>query len=387
MQTIITPGSITVVIDGEPRIVTTSDKLFYAIKDAVQRKADESEILELLNPQALIAKYSGGRVEVSDGKVYLDGEETHAFVSTRILDMIADGFDPEPLTNFLVKIKNNPSYRTRRDLYQFLEYGGLALFADGDFTAYKYIREDYTDCFTGKFRHDVGAILEMPRSDCDDDPTITCSAGLHFCSFSYLPSYSQGRRVVQLKINPADVVAIPVDYNNTKGRACRYQVFKELERKECETDTLRRSVVGQEAKKSYRVSSIELDFWSQAVDLDTPDSETVLRLSAEGLTLCELPDSYYGDDVKLGEDGYIVVENGVNQAVLSEPKDYNRFDPSLVSTEVCPSGSLVLTYAEWAIASIDKGTGALTLYGFIDNEEVPFPVDEEGKIQINYSAW
>jgi hypothetical protein len=30
-----------------------------------------------------------------------------------------------------------------------------------------------------------------------------------------------------LKINPRDVVAIPADYNNTKGRCCRYEVIGE----------------------------------------------------------------------------------------------------------------------------------------------------------------
>jgi hypothetical protein len=30
-----------------------------------------------------------------------------------------------------------------------------------------------------------------------------------------------------VKINPKDVVAIPADYNNTKGRTCRYEVVAE----------------------------------------------------------------------------------------------------------------------------------------------------------------
>jgi hypothetical protein len=30
-----------------------------------------------------------------------------------------------------------------------------------------------------------------------------------------------------LKINPKDVVSIPADYNNTKGRCCRYEVVAE----------------------------------------------------------------------------------------------------------------------------------------------------------------
>ena len=31
-----------------------------------------------------------------------------------------------------------------------------------------------------------------------------------------------------LKINPADVVSIPTDYNDAKGRACRYEVIDEI---------------------------------------------------------------------------------------------------------------------------------------------------------------
>jgi hypothetical protein len=30
-----------------------------------------------------------------------------------------------------------------------------------------------------------------------------------------------------VKINPKDVVAIPADYNNTKGRTCKYEVVAE----------------------------------------------------------------------------------------------------------------------------------------------------------------
>ena len=42
-----------------------------------------------------------------------------------------------------------------------------------------------------------------------------------------------------LKINPKDVVAIPADYNNTKGRACTYEVVAEYTedwRKRAETE-------------------------------------------------------------------------------------------------------------------------------------------------------
>jgi hypothetical protein len=37
-----------------------------------------------------------------------------------------------------------------------------------------------------------------------------------------------GDRTVIVKINPADVVSIPSDYNDAKGRACRYEVVGEV---------------------------------------------------------------------------------------------------------------------------------------------------------------
>jgi hypothetical protein len=37
-----------------------------------------------------------------------------------------------------------------------------------------------------------------------------------------------GARTVIVKINPRDVVSIPTDYDNSKGRACRYEVIGEI---------------------------------------------------------------------------------------------------------------------------------------------------------------
>jgi hypothetical protein len=76
----------------------------------------------------------------------------------------------------------------------------------------------------------IGKIVEMERNEVDDNKDQTCSTGLHFCSQDYLPHFGNGydSRVVILKINPADVVSIPSDYNNAKGRACKYEVVGEI---------------------------------------------------------------------------------------------------------------------------------------------------------------
>ena len=96
--------------------------------------------------------------------------------------------------------------------------------------AYKAVRSDFKDIHSGTFDNSVGQTVSMPRNAVDDDKNRTCSAGLHFCSFEYLPHFAHANgHVVLVKINPRDVVAIPADYNDTKGRTCRYEVTGEYE--------------------------------------------------------------------------------------------------------------------------------------------------------------
>ena len=123
----------------------------------------------------------------------------------------------------------NPSKRAVDELYGFLEKNSLPITPDGHFLAYKKVRQNYFDCHTGKMDNSVGKIVEMERNEVDDNKDQTCSTGLHFCSQEYLPHFGGGdSRVVIVKINPRDVVSIPVDYNNAKGRACRYEVIGEV---------------------------------------------------------------------------------------------------------------------------------------------------------------
>ena len=70
----------------------------------------------------------------------------------------------------------------------------------------------------------------MPRNFVNDNKEETCSTGLHFCSREYAEGFfgNSGDRMMVIKINPRDVVSIPVDYNNTKGRCSRYEVVGEL---------------------------------------------------------------------------------------------------------------------------------------------------------------
>jgi hypothetical protein len=108
-----------------------------------------------------------------------------------------------------------------------LEKNNLPITSDGHFLAYKKVRKDFKDCHTGTMDNSVGKIVEMERHEVDDNANNTCSNGLHFCSKEYLNHFG-GERTVIVKINPADVVSIPTDYDFSKGRACRYEVIGEL---------------------------------------------------------------------------------------------------------------------------------------------------------------
>lgn len=128
---------------------------------------------------------------------------------------------------FLENLKSNPSEQSIQQVLDFLSANELPLTDDGCFYAYKYVRGDYKDCHTGTFDNSVGQIVKMDRNEVNPNKYDTCSTGLHFCSKDYLRSF-HGEHLMCLKVNPRDVVCIPEDYNNSKGRCCQYQVVGEV---------------------------------------------------------------------------------------------------------------------------------------------------------------
>jgi len=218
---------ITVMMNGATHTINADHPHYNAIRDAVRIK-DHVEAERLINIKRAVETYAGDRVRVVGNQVFYGDMEVKGSVVNRILAMISEGFDADPMVRFLENLMANPSKRAVDELYGFLEATKLPITEDGCFLAYKKVNDNYRDFYTGKMDNSVGQILEMPRNQVDDDKDQTCSHGLHFCSLSYLPHYHGGAgRVLIVKINPADVVSIPSDYNNAKGRACRYEVVDE----------------------------------------------------------------------------------------------------------------------------------------------------------------
>lgn len=224
---IIQGGNIVVVIGNQTHTVSKTHLTYQKVLDAIKAN-DWDTVKEVIEPKKVILQYGKGNVTVKDGGLYWKGEAFSNYLSTKMIEMLEMGISIEPLANFMENVMKNPSKRAVDELYPFLEKGGMPITPDGYFLAYKKIRANYTDVHSGKMDNSVGKVVEMERNQVDDNKDRTCSAGLHFCSRSYLGHFG-GERIVILKINPADVVSIPSDYNDAKGRACRYEVIGELE--------------------------------------------------------------------------------------------------------------------------------------------------------------
>jgi hypothetical protein len=202
--------------------------MYQRVVDAIKAN-DWVTVDNIIDPKKVVIDYGNGNISVQGDKLYWKGEEFHNSLSTRMIRMLQDGFDIKPMVAFMENLMTNPSKRAVTELYGFLEKNNLPITPDGSFLAYKKIRQDYTDCHTGKMNNSVGQVVEMERNKVDDDQNQTCSTGLHFCSRDYLNHFG-GERIVIVKINPRDVVSIPNDYNDSKGRACRYEVVDEIDK-------------------------------------------------------------------------------------------------------------------------------------------------------------
>lgn len=224
---IVQGNNIVVVIGNKSYTISKNTHIAYAkILDAIKAQ-DWDAVHDLIEPKKVILSYGAGNISIQGEEVCYKGTVMHNSLTRRLVSMFQEGFPVEPMVAFMDNLMQNPSARAVKELYGFLEKNQLPLTPDGCFLAYKNVDADYLDCYTHKMDNSVGAVVEMERNQVNDDQNETCSHGLHFCSASYLPHYP-GQHTMIVKVNPRDVVAIPTDYNDAKGRACRYEIVGEL---------------------------------------------------------------------------------------------------------------------------------------------------------------
>jgi hypothetical protein len=220
---ILTDRSLTIVLNDEPKTITSENPVWNDAITAI-REGRFDDLTEILDKSKAIARFSHGKIEVRDGLVTYAGEEIHNIVVDRILNFIKNGLPYEPLVKFLDKLMQNPSRRAVNELYKFLEHKKMPLTPDGDFLAYKSVRADFTDWYSGQHDFSIGQVREMARNQVCDNADVGCSAGYHAGSEEYAKGFNGGGNLVIVKINPADVVSVPTDCECQKLRASRLEV-------------------------------------------------------------------------------------------------------------------------------------------------------------------
>ena len=250
---IIQGDNIIVVLDNKSHSFSKTHIAYDRLKSAIKDN-DWQLVRDFIDPKKVIVDYGNKNISIQGDKFFWKDIEMHNTLTNQLIRMFQQGFSVEPLVNFMENLMSNPSKRAVDELYGFLEKGKLPITPDGYFLAYKKVNASYLDVHSGTVPNkladaftkeeldtmpiqcgnsvtvsvvDDTTVIEMARNFVDDDKNRTCSAGLHFASEDYLANFV-GERIMILKINPRDVVAIPADYNSSKGRTCRYEVVGEV---------------------------------------------------------------------------------------------------------------------------------------------------------------
>lgn len=263
----LTDKGLSLIVDGEPTTLASTHLNFQKILTCLKLK-DYDAIPKLLDVAKAIVDHSKGLVTITNGIVFYAGTAMHNALTDRMLKMVGLGVDIKHMALFLDNLMKNPSYRSVEQLYNFMEACDMPITEDGCLLAYRSVNNDYWDTHTGKtslslppdkvnnvsgviwdstgkvcngvfverffVRNGVKTLLtdegtcvvSMERNLVDDNPDQTCSKGLHVCSQKY---GMYGKRLLLVKVNPADVVSVPKDYNQAKMRVCRYEVVKDVQ--------------------------------------------------------------------------------------------------------------------------------------------------------------
>lgn len=234
VASLVTASGILIFMNGKNLTVGRDHPNFAKIQTALKNK-DYASIPALADVVTSVRKWlnAGKDFELVGDLVTLNGVPFSSIITNKVLNMINAGASADGLFNFLRKVRSNPSKTAQDELLLFCEANGFMIHEDGDILAYKSVRGNYMDIHSGKFRNAVGDTVVMNRNQVDDRRDVTCSTGLHFAAFDYASTWAGSidgvnRRLMVMKINPADVVSIPNDYKNQKGRCSKYKVIAEI---------------------------------------------------------------------------------------------------------------------------------------------------------------
>lgn len=231
---------VTVVVDGIPYSAANDHPNF---KEIIRRSAEgDTSVVDLFDVSIRVAKKFeelSERVSVRDGRVYFDGEEIDTVLTRQIVNFLdADVEDFKPLVLFWEKLAQNPNPHSQEQLYTWLNAHDFTITPEGDLLGYKGVKKLSDGKYesvkhgraivngqehNGAIPNNIGDEVRMPRGDVEFNPSVGCSTGLHVGTWEYASGWANGA-VLEVRVNPRDVVSVPTDCNGQKLRTCRYIV-------------------------------------------------------------------------------------------------------------------------------------------------------------------
>lgn len=182
------------------------------------------------------------RVTFDGYNIRFDGDVHTGPIANHLVRCLEAGVQNyEPVVKFWEKVAQNPDDRSREQLFTWLQSHDFTITEDGDILGYKgvaVVRGDHGYAsissgtafvdgkeYNGQIPNPIGAVVTMPRSEVKNDPNAPCHKGLHVGDWSYASDFGRGA-VLEVHVNPRDVVSIPRDASYRKMRCCRYKVVK-----------------------------------------------------------------------------------------------------------------------------------------------------------------
>jgi hypothetical protein len=271
----LTGQNLCIFIDGRSFTMPRSDENFRKVLEAAEND-DVDTVLRYMDAKRTISVETEGRIAFDGQHLTFEGETIHNVITERLHYLWSNGLPYKSLLRFMDRLMDNPSRRAVQELYRFLEACELPITSDGYFLAYKRVRDNFTDIHSGKFDNSVGATPSVRRNEVDEDSHRTCSYGLHVCSAAYLPYFGcgPGNRIVVVKVDPADVVAVPHDYNNSKMRVCAYEVIQDVTDKFGGSDSVLPSNFTSNTEWDEDWDDDDLDDDDPIEDIDSTDEST-----------------------------------------------------------------------------------------------------------------
>lgn len=314
--------SFTVFINNQQYSANTSHPKYGELLQTIKDN-DATRFLEIFDfkPESLINKNG---FSMKDNQVYWNGELLHNNISTRIIAMVNEGFETDSMVKFLENLMQNPSRQSIQELYDFLSNSNLPITEDGCFLAYKSVvrysgapftdknnrqvnNGDLVDKYTRTLRNNIGDVLEMARNEVDDDRRQNCSYGYHAGGLHYVTHSYIGDQVLIVKINPKDVVSVPLDYSCQKLRTARYEVV------------------------GLYSGALNREVWIDEDDFDPiEDDEYEYGLNVDDLLVDDKIDFKYDEEMRCG----VVQDIGLNHiyVILDESDPSYRPDSANVRT-------------------------------------------------------